>query len=156
MEKMLIRGVARDNDVARIAIIGLEDVPGIAFKVFSALAKEKVNVDMILQSIGRNSKKDIAFTIAKGNVAKAMEVIEKLKETIPYEEATYRENLSKVSIVGAGMVNNPGVAAKMFEALYDANINIHMISTSELKISVLINIDNAEAAVKVIHDKFMK
>ena len=113
MEKMLIRGVARDNDVARIAIIGLEDVPGIAFKVFSALAKEKVNVDMILQSIGRNSKKDIAFTIAKGNVAKAMEVIEKFKETIPYEEVTYRENLSKVSIVGAGMVNNPGVAAKM-------------------------------------------
>lgn len=156
MEKMLIRGVARDNDVARIAIIGLEDTPGIAFKVFSALAKEKVNVDMILQSIGRNSKKDIAFTVAKSNVAKAMEVIEKFKEEIPYEEANYRENLSKVSIVGAGMVNNPGVAAKMFEALYDANINIHMISTSELKISVLINIDNAEAAVKVIHDKFMK
>ena len=156
MEKMLIRGVARDNDVARIAIIGLEDVPGIAFKVFSALAKEKVNVDMILQSIGRNSKKDIAFTIAKGNVSKAMKIIEKFKETIPYEEANYRENLSKVSIVGAGMVNNPGVAAMMFEALYDANINIHMISTSELKISVLINIDNAEAAVKVIHDKFMK
>lgn len=156
MEKMLIRGVARDNDVARIAIIGLEDTPGIAFKVFSALAKEKVNVDMILQSIGRNSKKDIAFTIAKSNVAKAMEVIERFKEEIPYEEANYRENLSKVSIVGAGMVNNPGVAAKMFEALYDANINIHMISTSELKISVLINIDNAEAAVKVIHDKFMK
>ncbi len=156
MEKMLIRGVARDNNVARIAIIGLEDVPGIAFKVFSALAKEKVNVDMILQSIGRNNKKDIAFTVTKENVKKAMQVIEQLKETIPYETVTSREDLSKVSVVGAGMVNNPGVAAKMFEALYDANINIHMISTSELKISVLINIENAEAAVKVIHDKFMK
>ena len=156
MEKMLIRGVTRDNDVARIAIIGLEDTPGIAFKVFSALAKDGINVDMILQSIGHNGKKDIVFTVTKSNLDKTIATLESLKETVPYQELSHRDNLSKVSIVGAGMVNNPGVAAKMFEALFDASINIHMIATSELKVSVLINIENAERAVQVIHDKFMK
>ncbi len=156
MEKMLIRGVTRDNDVARIAIIGLEDTPGIAFKVFSALAKDGINVDMILQSIGHNGKKDIVFTVTKSNLEKTIATIEALKETVPYQEINHKDNLSKVSIVGAGMVNNPGVAAKMFEALFDASINIHMIATSELKVSVLINIENAERAVQVIHDKFMK
>lgn len=156
MEKMLIRGVTRDNDVARIAIIGLEDTPGIAFKVFSALAKEGINVDMILQSIGHNGNKDIVFTVTKSNLEKTLSVIEELKEVIPYQEVNHRDDLSKVSIVGAGMVNNPGVAASMFEALFDADINIHMISTSELKVSVLININKAEQAVKVIHEKFTK
>ena len=156
MEKMLIRGVTRDNDVARIAIIGLEDTPGIAFKVFSALAKEGINVDMILQSIGHNGNKDIVFTVTKSNLEKTLAVIEELKEVIPYQEVNHRDDLSKVSIVGAGMVNNPGVAASMFEALFDADINIHMISTSELKVSVLININKAEQAVKVIHEKFTK
>ncbi|MBQ2615126.1 MAG: aspartate kinase [Clostridia bacterium] len=156
MEKMLIRGVTRDNDVARIAIIGLEDTPGIAFKVFSALAKDGINVDMILQSIGHDGKKDIVFTVTKSNLDKTIATLESLKETVPYQELSHRDNLSKVSIVGAGMVNNPGVAAKMFEALFDASINIHMIATSELKVSVLINIENAERAVQVIHDKFMK
>ncbi len=155
VEKMLIRGVARDNDVARIAIIGLEDTPGIAFKVFSALANEHINVDMILQSIGRDGKKDIVFTVTKSNLDNALAVIASLKETVPYEEVNHKDDLSKISIVGAGMVNNPGVAAAMFEALFDANINIHMIATSELKVSVLINISNAERAVRVIHDKFM-
>ncbi|MBR5151966.1 MAG: aspartate kinase [Clostridia bacterium] len=156
VEKMLIRGVARDNDVARIAIIGLEDTPGIAFKVFSALAKENINVDMILQSIGHGGKKDIVFTVTKSNLEKALSVIAALKETVPYEEVNHKDDLSKISIVGAGMVNNPGVAASMFEALFDASINIHMIATSELKVSVLININNAERAVQVIHDKFTK
>ena len=156
MEKLLIRGVTRDNDVARIAIIGLEDTPGIAFKVFSALAKEGINVDMILQSIGHNSTKDIVFTVTKKNLEKTLKVIEELKEIIPYQEVNHRDDLSKVSIVGAGMVNNPGVAASMFEALFDADINIHMISTSELKVSVLINVNKAEQAVKVIHEKFTK
>jgi len=156
VEKMLIRGVARDNDVARIAIIGLEDTPGIAFKVFSALAREGINVDMILQSIGRDGKKDIVFTVTKSNLDNALSVIAALKETVPYQEVNHKDDLSKVSIVGAGMVNNPGVAASMFEALFDADINIHMIATSELKVSVLININNAERAVRVIHDKFTK
>lgn len=154
VEKMLIRGVARDNDVARIAIIGLEDTPGIAFKVFSVLAKNSINVDVILQSIGRNNKKDISFTVTKNNLQAALKLLEEEKNVLNYEDITHREDISKVSIVGAGMVNNPGVAAKMFEALYDEGINIHMISTSETKVSVLINIKNAERAVQAIHDKF--
>ena len=155
VEKMLIRGVARDNDVARIAIVGLEDKPGIAFKVFSLLANKHINVDVILQSIGRGGKKDISFTVTKNNLEEALKLLEAEKASLCYEEVTHREDISKVSIVGAGMTNNPGVAAKMFEALYDANINIHMISTSETKISVLINVNNAEKAVQAIHDKFV-
>ncbi|MBE5040474.1 aspartate kinase [Ructibacterium gallinarum] len=154
VEKMLIRGVTRDNDVARIAIIGVEDTPGIAFKVFSALAKEGVNVDMILQSIGHGGTKDIVFTVTKNNLTRTLAIIEGLKDSMHYQEVNHRDDLSKVSIVGAGMVNNPGVAARMFEALFAADINIHMISTSEIKVSVLINVNNAERAVKVIHDQF--
>lgn len=154
VEKMLIRGVARDNDVARISVVGLEDKPGIAFRVFSVLAKAGVNVDIILQSIGRNDKKDISFTVSRDNLNKALELLEAEKNSLNFEHINHREDVSKVSIVGAGMVNNPGVAAKMFEALYDAGINIHMISTSETKVSVLINIEKAEKAVQAIHDKF--
>lgn len=154
MEKMLIRGVTRDNDVARIAVIGVENTPGIAFRIFSALAKENINVDMILQSVGRNGKKDIAFTVTKAHKDETLKVIDCLKDILNYEEVNCRDDLSKVSIVGAGMVTNPGVAAKMFEALFAADINIHMIATSEIKVSVLIKVNNAERAVKVIHDKF--
>lgn len=154
LEKMLIRGVARDNDVARVAVIGVEDTPGIAFKIFSALAKKSINVDMILQSIGREGTKDIAFTVSKSKMDETLKVLEELKDSISYQEVNFRDDLSKVSIVGAGMVSNPGVAAKMFEALFAADINIHMIATSEIKVSVLINLSNAEKAVQVIHDKF--
>lgn len=154
MEKMLIRGVTRDNDVARIAVIGVENTPGIAFRIFSALAKENINVDMILQSVGRNGKKDIAFTVTKAHKDETLKVIDGLGDILNYEEVNCRDDLSKVSIVGAGMVTNPGVAAKMFEALFAADINIHMIATSEIKVSVLIKVNNAERAVKVIHDKF--
>ena len=154
MEKMLIRGVTRDNDVARIAVIGLEDTPGIAFKIFSALAKENINVDMILQSVGRKGNKDIAFTVTKNHMDKTLEVLNELKNVLSYNEVTCRDDLSKVSIVGAGMANNPGVASKMFEALFESDINIHMIATSEIKVSVLIKVSNAERAVQVIHEKF--
>ena len=153
MEKMMVKGVSRDNDVARIALIGLEDRPGVAFKIFSLLAKNKINVDIILQSIGRNGKKDISFTVSRGNMEKAAEILE-AAEMLDFERIEQSTDVSKVSIVGAGMVNNPGVASKMFEALYDANINIHMISTSEIKISVLIDEKDAEKAVIAIHDKF--
>ncbi len=155
VEKMLIRGVARDNDVARIAVIGLEDRPGIAFKVFSLLAQKNINVDVILQSIGREGKKDISFTVTKNNLKEALDLLIAEKDALCYEDISHREDISKVSIVGAGMTNNPGVAAKMFEALYEADINIHMISTSETKISVLVNVANAEKAVQAIHDKFL-
>lgn len=153
VEKMLVRGVTRDNDVARIALLGIEDAPGEAFKIFSLLAKHGINVDIILQSIGRDTK-DISFTVTESNLDKAIKLLEEKKDYIGYHELKQRSDVSKVSIVGAGMVNNPGVAAQMFEALYDAGINIHMISTSEIKVSVLVNSKNAERAVAAIHDKF--
>ena len=155
MEKMLIRGVACDKNVSRISIVGLSDHPGTAFKVFNALGQAKINVDIILQSIGRHNTKDITFTVSQDNRAAAVEVIESMKDSLCFNEVTFDEDVSKVSIVGAGMESNPGVAAKMFEALYDAGINIRMISTSEIKVSVLIDEKYADAAVIAVHDKFV-
>lgn len=155
MEKTLIKGVAKDNNVASISIVELEDKPGIAFKIFNKLAQAKINVDIILQSIGRNNTKDITFTVSQDNREDAVTVIEALKDSLDFKEVTYDENVSKVSIVGAGMESNPGVAAKMFEALFDAGINIRMISTSEIKVSVLIDENQADAAVIAVHDKFV-
>ena len=154
MEKMLVRGVARDNNVARIAIVGVADEPGKAFQVFSLLAKKHVNVDIILQSIGRENTKDISFTVSLDHLDSAIEALESNRDIIKCKEITVDKNVSKVSIVGSGMVNNPGVAALMFEALYDANINIKMISTSEIKVSVLVDEKYAEQAVNAIHEKF--
>ncbi len=154
MEKMLVRGVARDNDVARISLCNIEDAPGKAFQVFSLLAKNKISVDIILQSIGRDNKKDISFTVDLDALDGALKVLEENNGVIGAEKIVHYDNVSKVSIVGAGMVSNPGVAATMFEALYNAGINIQMISTSEIKISVLIEQEYAEKAVKAIHDKF--
>ena len=154
VEKMLVRGVARDNDVARISIVGIDDTPGKAFKVFSLLAKHNINVDVILQSIGRHETKDISFTVSKAQLDTALNVINENLDMIGAESVAYNKDISKVSIVGSGMVSNPGVAAKMFEALYEAHINIHMISTSEIKVSVLIDQKDAENAVRAIHDKF--
>ncbi len=154
VEKMLVRGVTRDNDVARIALIELEDKPGKAYQIFSLLAKHKINVDIILQSIGRNDLKDISFTVSQGNLETALEILEANKQTIGYSNIAYTSDVSKVSIVGAGMVNNAGVAAAMFEALYESDINIHMISTSEIKVSVLIDQKDAERAVIALHDKY--
>ena len=154
MEKMLIRGVAVDNDVAKVAIIGLPDKPGIAFKIFSLLAAKKVNVDVILQSVGRDNTKDISFTVNNDHLKLAVDTLNENLEVIGASKVVCKENLSKVSVVGAGMQSNPGVAAKMFEALSDANINIHMISTSEIKISVILSQDDSARASKVVHDAF--
>lgn len=154
VEKMLIRGVARDNDVARISIVGVEDTPGMAYRIFSLLAKKNINVDVILQSIGRQNKKDISFTVTKGLLNEALSVLEENSNIINADHIDHREDISKVSIVGAGMASNPGVAAMMFEALFEAGINIHMISTSEIKVSVLVNEKNAEKAVQAVHAKF--
>ena len=154
VEKMLIRGVARDNDVARISIIGVPDTPGVAFKIFSALAAAKINVDIILQSVGRDGTKDISFTVSRSSKHAAMEIMEGMIVPLKAQSVTINDNVSKVSVVGSGMLTNPGVASKMFEALADANINIHMISTSEIKISVLIDVDESERAVVAIHDAF--
>lgn len=154
VEKMLIKGVARDDDVARISVVGVPDNPGIAFRLFSTLASKKIDVDIILQSIGRDGTKDISFTVSKGNSGEAVKVVESLKEVLCFQSIERSENISKVSVVGAGMQSNPGVAAKMFEALMDAHINIQMISTSEIKISVLIDLKDSARAVTAIHDAF--
>lgn len=156
MEKMLVKGVAKDCDVARVAVIGLPDEPGIAFKIFSNLARKKVNVDIIIQSIGRHNTKDISFTCPISQLSAAKEVLETDLEHLGAERVEVTEDVAKVSIVGAGMQSNPGVAATMFEALFEAGINIQMISTSEIKISVLIEKKDADKAVSAIHDAFIK
>lgn len=154
VEKMLVRGVTRDNDTARISLIEVEDTPGKAFSVFSLLAKHNINVDLIIQSIGRNNTKDISFTVASSHLDEALGYIKENNEVIGARDIQWNDDVSKVSIVGAGMVTNPGVASKMFEALYKSNINIHMIATSEIKVSVLIDRKDAERAVVAIHDEF--
>ena len=155
VEKMLIKGVAKDDHVARVSIIGLQDVPGIAFRIFSALAARKINVDIILQSVGRDNTKDISFTISDSQAEEAMVVMEELKRLLKAHEIICDTNISKVSVVGAGMESNPGVAATMFEALSDANINIQMIATSEIKISVLIDRADSVKALRAVHDAFL-
>ena len=154
MEKMLIKGVAMDNDVTRISIIEVPDQPGYAFKIFSTLAAHKINVDIILQSVGRNGTKDISFTISTSQKDQALKIMNDLVQSVGAQGITFNDGVSKVSIVGAGMISNPGVAATMFEALGENNINISMISTSEIKISVLIDKDQAKRAVNVIHEAF--
>lgn len=156
MEKMLVKGVAKDCDIARIAVVGLPDEPGIAFKIFSNLSRKKVNVDIIIQSIGRHNTKDISFTCPISQLAMAKEVLENDLAHLGAEKVEVDEKVAKVSIVGAGMQSNPGVAATMFEALFEAGINIQMISTSEIKVSVLIDKKDADKAVSVIHDAFIK
>ena len=155
MEKTLIRGVAKDNNVATISIVGLQDTPGIAFKIFNKLAQHKINVDIILQSVGRDDTKDITFTVPLDQGKEAIEAIEGMSGSLNFKSVKMDDSVAKVSIVGAGMESHPGVASKMFEALYDANINIHMISTSEIKISVLIDAKYADKAVSAIHDAFL-
>ncbi len=156
MEKMLIRGVACDKNVARLSIVGLNDSPGVAFRIFNSLAKQKINVDIILQSIGRDGTKDISFTVPADQAKEAQIAIEDIKDILGYSNFTIDENVAKVSVVGTGMETHHGVAAKMFEALYEANINIQMISTSEIRVSVLIDKDRVEKATNAIHDAFIK
>ncbi|MBQ8148471.1 MAG: aspartate kinase [Lachnospiraceae bacterium] len=152
MEKMLVSGVAADTDTTRISLIGLKDEPGVAFRLFNHLARHNINIDMILQSIGREGTKDITFTTAEDNAQEAVEIVE--RHFHEYDKIDVEKDVAKVSIVGAGMMSNPGVAAKMFECLYDQGINIKMISTSEIRVSVLIDEKYTEKAMNAIHDKF--
>ena len=151
VEKMLIKGVALDNDVTRISVIEVPDQPGIAFRIFSA---SKINVDIILQSVGREGTKDISFTVSTAHKDAAMQIAEAFCQSVGGKGVNFNDNVAKVSIVGAGMLSNPGVAATMFEALGENNINISMISTSEIKISVLIEKEQGKKAVNAIHDAF--
>ena len=152
MEKMLIRGVTKDKDVALVSILGLQDTPGIAFKLFSKLSTKNINVDIILQSFGRDGTKDIVFTVSKDNGPVAVEILESFLDNC---KIVCNTEVAKVSIVGAGMETHPGTASKMFEALYESNINIQMISTSEIKISVIIDAENADRAVSAVHKAFI-
>jgi len=154
VERMLISGIAADKNVTRISVVGLQDKPGVAFRLFDALAKANINVDMILQSIGRDNSKDITFTIPRDMTDDALAALEAKKDVLGMQEIKCKTTVAKVSIVGAGMMSNPGVAAKMFECLYNANININMISTSEIRVTVLIDENSVEKAMNVIHDSY--
>lgn len=154
MERMLISGVALDKDADRISVIGIKDVPGSAFKLFNTLAKKNINVDIIIQSVGREGTKDISFTVAHDNLKEAIELLEEYQEVLGFERVDYNCEVAKLSIVGAGMMSNPGVAAKMFECLYNQNVNINMIATSEIRITVLVNSEDAVRAMNAVHDAF--
>ena len=154
MEKMLVRGVTKDTDVARVSIIGVPNVPGIAYKIFGKLAAKNINVDIILQSVGRNDTKDITFTTTKSHLNDTLEVLGNL-DLVSSLEILTDTDVAKVSVVGAGMESHPGIAAKMFEALFEADINIQMIATSEIKISVLIDVNDSDKAVSAVHDAFI-
>lgn len=154
LERMLVSGVAADKNVARISVIGVKNTPGIAFKIFNLLAKHNINVDIIIQSIGREERKDISFTVAKTDLKETVDLLMKNKDSITAQDVTSEEGVAKISIVGAGMTGNPGVAAKMFEALSNANVNIKMIATSEIRITVLIDIEDVNRAMRTVHDAF--
>ena len=156
VEQMLLSGVAKDDDIARISIIGVPDKPGLAFKIFSKLSSKGTNVDIILQSIGRNGTKDISFTVEKNRMEDTIELLKEYTEKLGASSLVADDNVSKVSIVGAGMESHPGVAAEMFEALFSRNVNIQMISTSEIKISVLVHKADSDRAVEAIHQKFFE
>ena len=154
VERMLVSGVAADKNTARISVIGVKNEPGIAFKIFNILARNHINVDIIIQSVGREDRKDISFTVAKTDLQEAMTLLNENQDAITAQDITCEVDVAKVSIIGAGMLSNPGVAARMFEALYSANVNIKMIATSEIRITVLIDEADANRAVRTVHDAF--
>ncbi len=154
VERMLVSGVAADNNVVRISILGVQNQPGIAFRIFNLLAKNHINVDIIIQSVGREDTKDITFTVAKTDLQDTLDLLEQHKESLTAQEIVFEEGVAKLSIIGAGMCSNPGVAARMFEALYGANINIQMIATSEIRITVIIDEADVNRAMRTVHDAF--
>ena len=155
VEKRLISGVAVDKSPARISLIGLQDNPGVAFRVFNLLSKKGISSDVILQSIGRDGTKDISFTIDQKNLADALEVLEANKEKLTAQKILHKEDVAKVSVIGSGMTTDATVASTMFEALYNAGININMISTSDIRITVLLDVKDADAAARAVHDAFI-
>ncbi|SMB94490.1 aspartate kinase [Desulfonispora thiosulfatigenes DSM 11270] len=153
-KEIVVTGVTRDLNVAKIGLFDVPDIPGIASKIFNFLANEHINVDMIVQSAMRNDLNDIAFTIPKDDLNKALEIINRIKDDIKISEVVYADDVAKVSIVGAGMITSPGVAAKMFKILADNNVNLKMISTSEIKVSCIVDADQADKSVQLLHESF--
>ena len=156
LEDLVINGVAKDDYISRITIVGLDNKIGKTYEIFKILAEHNINVDVIMQTLGENVVKDLSFTVKMSDLDKTLEILEENKDRIHAKEILHSENLSKVSIIGVGITNKPGVAADIFEALYENNINMHMITTSEIKISILVNSSESELAVKSIYDKFFK
>ena len=154
MEKVLIRGISLDEDIAKISVLGVPDKPGIAFKLFSLLSKEDIHVDMIVQNVNRNGVNDITFTVAMDELQRANETAQKFAFDVEAERVVYDTGVSKLSVVGTGVVANAEVASKFFEALYEIGINIQAISTSEIKISCIIDKEKGKEAMKYIHKKF--
>ena len=154
MEKLMFSGLAIDRDVARISVMGLIDRPGIAYHIFSLLAMEKISVDIILQTAGSKETKDISFTVSQNDLPATLQVLETNREAIGFETISFDTTMAKISIIGAGMATNFGAASAMFEALYECNVNINLISTSEIKITVLVAATSADKAAKAIHEKF--
>ena len=154
VERMIISGVAKDANIARVTVVGVPDAPGVAFRVFSVMAKAHINVDIILQSAGKNGSNDISFTVATGDAEAAKAALDEAVEAIGCDHIALDRDVAKVSIVGAGMMNGPGMAVKMFEALSARNINVQMISSSEIKLSVVIAESEADRAVNAVHEKF--
>jgi len=154
VEHTKISGIAKDTNVARVAIVGLQDTPGVAFKVFRTISKAKVNIDIILQSIGRDNTKDISFTVSRNDVDIVEKVLNDNKEILQFDHVSVAKNIAKVSVVGSGLMSGAETPALIFEALYNTKVNINMISTSEIKASVLVNEKDADRAVQALHDKF--
>ncbi len=156
IEALTINGVAKDDYISRITVVGVSNQIGQTYKLFKVLSDNLINVDVIVQSFGETVKQNVAFTVKMFDLEKTIKVLEKHKKEINIEQILHTENLSKVSIIGIGINNKPGVAADMFEALYKENINMHMVTTSEIKISALVDVDDSERAVRAIHKKFFK
>ncbi|MGN7455905.1 aspartate kinase [Paenibacillus pasadenensis] len=151
---IVVRGIAFDKDVARISILGVEDVPGVLAGVFGALADGGIDVDMIVQSGVQDGKADFSFTVAGGDAEQAVSIIAGIRSEVPYRETTSETGLVKVSIVGAGMVSNPGVAARMFRAISDLGVSIKMVSTSEIKTSCVIAAEPLQDVVRALHTTY--
>ena len=154
MESVLVSGIAYDKDQAQITLVHVQDKPGVSAQIFSPLAEKKILVDMIVQNPSRDGKTDMTFTVPRADVKQTLSTLEKLRYEIGYEEITHNLNVSKVSIIGVGMRNHSGVASRAFQALADENINILMISTSEIKVTCLIDDKYTELAVRTLHDAF--
>jgi aspartate kinase len=154
MEDVVIRGVAVDKNQAKVTIAGVPDKPGIAAKVFKAIAEANINIDVIVQNVSEKGLTDISFTVASSEAGKAAKVLQPVVKEIGARQATSTPDIAKLSVVGIGMRSHPGVAAKLFETLAANGINIDMISTSEIKISVIIKLADADSAARVIHDAF--
>ena len=155
-EDLVISGVTKDDYISRVTVIGLENKIGRTYQLFKLLSENLISVDVIVQSFGEHITKDIAFTVKKNDLPKTLQILEDNKETLKLAEILHCENLSKVSVIGLGIANKPGVASDVFEALYENNINMHMVTTSEIKITVLVNSDEADMAVRAIHNKFFE